>query len=222
VNRRSNYAGRLFAVVLTTIVVVAGCNSAAPPSFAPFVTPTPTPTMTPLPTPPVTPTPELTPTPLATETPSASPSATEAPSAPAGAACTGTATLQDLLLEAVGKLHFQLYCAVLPKGWFFTAVEYKQPNGGYLKISYKNNRGATINVGEGNFCPAMTCWPVDSTIGAASFGDLPGTLVVADATPIYGVYVDPNTNHSYSIFGKGMTQAQFTAIAAAMIQVPTP
>jgi hypothetical protein len=226
-DRFSIRAGRSAVVFLATIVIAAGCSSSVQPTVT-VVTPTPTasPTATPLPTPKITPSPKPTPTavPSASASPAASPS--DSPTADASAStasCTGSADHQAFYLEAASKLMFDVYCAALPKGWWLQDGEYKQPNGGKLTLIYKNSAGAVIEIGEGNFCSdPSTCWPVDSTIGTGSFGPLSGTLVVASAGPVYGVYVGDHTALSYTIRGKGLTQAKFTAIAAAMVKVAKP
>jgi hypothetical protein len=137
-------------------------------------------------------------------------------------ACTGTADHQAFFADAAAKLPFDVYCAALPAGWWLQTANYQQPNGGLVVVSYKNTAGATIEISEGNFCSVAPsiCWAVVSTVGTASFGPLPGTLVVASATPVYGIYVGANTTHSYVITGRGMTQAKFVAIAAALVKVP--
>ncbi|HEX7490271.1 MAG TPA: hypothetical protein VF337_01040, partial [Candidatus Limnocylindrales bacterium] len=121
--------------------------------------------------------------------------------------------------EASNALSFDVYCAVLPSSWWLSATEYRQPDGGYMTISYKNNSGAVITVGEGNFCAGVaTCWDSASDLGSASFGDLPGSLKTL-AGGQFAVFVNPRTSLAYQITGKGMSQAAFVAMAAAMVKV---
>jgi len=122
-------------------------------------------------------------------------------------------------VEAAGVLGFDVYCAALPTSWWLQATEYKQPDGGYLTIQYKNNSGGQIDVGEGNFCAgAPDCWTSASDLGAANFGDRAGQLKQL-AGGQYAVFVDAGTTHGYRIIGKGMSQSDFVAMAAAMVKV---
>jgi len=243
-NRQSIYSTRLGVLVLVTVFVIAGCNAASRPTATEVgSTPTPTPTTAPTTAPTAAPSAtaaEATAAPSATAAPaSAAPSATAAPAASATAAplvspaasaapssvagtCTGTADHLAFFADAAAMLPFNVYCAVLPAGWWLQTAEYKQPNGGFVVVSYKNTAGATVEISQGNFCAVdpSICWAVVSTTGTASFGPLPGTLVLASATPVYGIYVGANTTRSYVIKGSGMTQAKFVAIAAALVKVP--
>jgi hypothetical protein len=159
-------------------------------------------------------------TPAATAAPSDTPIASAAPSSVAGA-CTGTADHQAFFADAAAKLPFDVYCAVLPAGWWLQSADYQQSNSGAVNVVYKNTPGATVSLHEGNFCAdPSTCWVIVSTVGSASFGPVAGSLVVASATPVYGVYVGPHTTRSYVITGSGLTQAKFVAIAAALVKVP--
>ena len=77
-----------------------------------------------------------------------------------------------------------------------------------------------LTLGAGAIFGILKGWVIVSTVGSASFGPVAGSLVVASATPVYGVYVGPHTTHSYVITGSGLTQAKFVAIAAALVKVP--
>jgi len=226
-NRKAKYAARLGALVLATVVVLAGCKTASPVTQPPTATSTPTPAATPTATPSSTAAPSAVETPTAvpeataTAAPSATAAASAAPSSVAGL-CSGTADQQAFFAAAAAKLPMDVYCAVIPAGWWLASANYQQPNGGLLVAGYKNNAGATVEISQGNFCTTTpsTCWAVVTTIGTGKFGPLSGTLVTASATPVYGIYVGANTTHSYVITGQGMTQAKFVAIAAAIVKVP--
>jgi hypothetical protein len=205
------------AAVAAIVVALAGCSKAAATQKLAILTPTPRPTPTATPAP----------TPTATSSASASASAsgsiapTETPAGTTGpvGACTGTAEHLAFFAEAAGQLKFDVYCAALSAKWWLTATEYKMPNGGYLTISYKNSSGGLITVGEGNFCAgAPLCWSSASDLGTANFGDKAGSLKQLSGGQ-YAVFVDPGTTHGYQIVGKGVSQADFVAIAAAMVKV---
>ena len=201
--------------VLATVAALAGCTSTAATPVVIFVTPAPA---TPTPTPTATPTPAATPT--ATPTPAAPPTPTPSPTS-AAAGCTGTADNRDFFLVAASKLHFDIYCAVLPGGWWVDSGSYVLPNGGYMEAEYKNAGGAGLEIREGSWCPpAKVCIAPGATIGPASFGGLAGTLYVNGAS--YTLQVGTSAIQRYFMVGHGMTQAQFTAWAAAMLKVPKP
>jgi hypothetical protein len=224
------------AAVVAFALAVSACSSSLVAPTPPPATPTAEATETPsdTPSPEVTPTPmpsaqasqSSTPTPAVTPTPTPVPSSigSAAPTASSpAAACTGTADHQAFFAEASSKLNFDVYCAVLPSGWFLQSAAYELPNGGKLTISYKGPGGATISVSEGAFCTtsAADCSPHVSIRGTAAFGDRPGMLDVLSTPPdVLIVYVDPGTNAGYSISGNNVTQARFVAIAAALSKVP--
>jgi hypothetical protein len=213
------------AVALGLILAVVGCAKAAPTKGPVVVTPTSRATPTAEITAEPTPSPTASPTAKASAKASATAVATSTSTATgtavgSGLACTGTAEHLAFFVEAANALTFNIYCAVLPSSWWLSAIEYRQPDGGYLAISYKNLSGGVITVGEGNFCAgASACWASASDLGTASFGDKSGLLKQLSGGR-YAVFVDPGTASGYQITGKGMSQADFVAMAAAMAKVP--
>ena len=217
---------RKSALALAACLMLAGCSSAAPTPITVYVTPAPTITpiiiyVTPAPTPTEAPTDTTMAT--ATPTPSVTPSPAASPTS-AAARCTGNASNKAFFVEAASKEPFDVYCAVLPSSWWLESGALTLPNGGTVTVNYKNAAGARIGIMEGAFC---TLSPADcssrmSTIGPASFAGLPGTLVVIATGITWGIYVDPGTMHAYTFYGRGMTQAQFVAWAAAVVKVPRP
>jgi hypothetical protein len=208
-------------VALGLVLAVVGCSKAAPTKQV--VAPTPTAEASA--TVEITDQPSLAPTDTPAPSPSAAASSTPAPTptpastAGAGIACTGTAEHLAFFAEAANALNIGVYCASLPSSWWLSATEYKQPDGGYMTISYKNLSGGLITVGEGNFCPGVSaCWDSASDLGSASFGDMSGSLKML-AGGQFAVFVNPNTPGGYQMTGKGMSQADFVAMAAAMVKV---
>lgn len=224
-------------VVLTMAVAFVACGSSKAPGQPPAATPTPTETPTLAPTDTPTPTAESTPTeaPGSSATPtskakaSATPTAAAASATPtasgsaeptfsaAAAGCTGTAEHKAFFDSAAASLSFDVYCGALPSDWWLQAGQYA---GSQLTASYTNNKGWTVALGEGNFCPGLPdCWKSTSSLGSASFGSLSGSLKLISAGT-YGVFVNAGTTHGYRMIGKGMTQAQFKAWAEALIKIP--
>jgi hypothetical protein len=157
----------------------------------------------------------------ATATPTASPTPAASPTSRA-AACTGNASNKAFFAEAAENEPFDVYCAVLPSTWWLEAGQYTLPDGGRVGAYYKNAAGSLVQIAEGAYCTTSpaACSPHISVIGPASFGGLAGTLEVMAAGPIWAIYVAPGTTHAYAMIGKGMSQAQFVAWAAAARKVP--
>jgi hypothetical protein len=219
-------------VAICAGALVAACSASTPTPVTVFVTASPLIVYV---------TPEPTPTPAATATPTEAPSATIVASAESSAGATETATLapgasptsraeacsgnqtnKDFFAEAAAKEKFAVYCAVLPTKWWIQSGKYTLPNGGYVVLGYKNSAGGIIEFDQGAYCltsPAA-CSPHIATIGPVPLGDMTGILTVIDATPTYGIFVAPGTTHAYAFAGRGMTQAQIKAWAAAIIKVP--
>ncbi len=219
---------------LALVLVLSACSNTlvaptpTPPNQSPSAGSTDTPgpsadvTATPVSTPKPTPTSAAKPTPTATPTPVASGSSTPNPSSPASA-CSGSPEHQAFFAEASSKLPFDVYCAVLPTGWFLQTASYELPNGGKLTVSYKGPGSATLALSEGAYCVTSSaeCSPHVSIRGTAAFGDKPGMLDVLSTPPdVLVVYVDPGSSQGYSIIGTNLTQAKFVALAAALSKVP--
>ena len=191
--------------LLAMVAALAGCASAAAtPAASSTATAAPTPTMAATPTA----------TAAVTPTPAASPTS-------AAAVCTGSAENQAWFVDAASDLDFDVYCAVLPSGWWLDSASYVLPAGGYLEAEYKNSGGAELGVREGGWCPpGYACIGPGATIGPASFDGLAGTLYLNNTTYTLqvGTYADP----AYLMIGHGMSQDQFVAWAAAMLKVPKP
>jgi hypothetical protein len=191
---------------LAMIAALAGCSSTAPTPLVIVLTPSPA-ASTPAPTPTVAPTP--------TATEAATPTPTPTPTSAAGA-CTGTPEHQAFFVQAAASLPFDVYCAVLPSSWWLDSASYK---GNFLEVEYKNAAEAGLMIWEGAWCPPDAwCVGPGAVIGPASFDGLAGTLYSMDTA--YIIEVGTSVNQEYVLFGRGMSQAQFVAYAAAVVKVP--
>jgi hypothetical protein len=216
---------RSFAVLLTAIAVVfafGACKSnSGPTPIIIVVTPSPSPEVTPTEEPTATPTGEATETPTEEATPTAVLTPVPGGYHPA-TDCSGSPDNQNFYQSAADGLSVDIYCPVFPAGWYVngTASWHGNP-AAQLVAPYKGPGGATITIKEGAFCTAgaSACAPKDTIIGAAVFGDRAGTLVSLGPGAGYAIYVDANSTHAYEITGNGLTQANFVAIAAALIKV---
>jgi hypothetical protein len=236
------YRGRLPGLVLAlgACATIAGCAGSVPTPVVVYVTPATTPSplivyVTPGPTATAAATavPTEASTATAEATAEASAEATAGPSVPPTLApgasptsraegCSGNQTNKDFFAEAAAKERFDVSCAVPPTKRRVQGGEWTLPNGGKVVLGYKNSAGALIEFDQGNFCTTSpaACSPHISTIGSVALGDMTGTLTLIDAAPTFAIYVAPGTAHAYAFAGRGMTQAQFKAWAAALIKVP--
>jgi hypothetical protein len=209
-------AARGGALLLAAAVALAACGGATITPEIIYVTPAP-PSETPTPEPTATPTPTPTPEPTPTPTPTPSPTS-------AAARCTATPEQRAYLADAAAVLKFDVYCAVLPSGWWLDQAQYSQSNGGVFTATYRSTAGHLVGLSEGRICGDMsTC--LDgylSVVGPALYGDLAASLYVVDALPTYGVYVSPHHAPAYAIYGHGMSQSQLKSFAAALVKVPKP
>jgi hypothetical protein len=224
INRRFRVVAMGAAAAL--LIAVAACSSAkTTPTLAPTASPSPsaseTATDTPTPTPTSTDTPFVAPTDTPVSSPTAvvtiapTPTPTPTPSGPAGG-CSGLDTNKAWWAAESPHFKFTVYCGVMPGGWYFSTAsdDYKI---GKIYAKYKGPAGAFLTINEGAFCTSACS--TGTSIGSAKFGDLTGGLYSLP-TGGYAIYVDPGTAHGYSAVGTGMTQATFTNLAAALMQVP--
>lgn len=216
------------AVVLAMALMLGGCVASSPTPIVVYVTPAPADTSTDTSAPAEsaapagsqTAAPGATSTPAATATPAPSSSPSASPTSAAGT-CTGTADNQAFFVEAATNLSFNVYCAVLPSSWWLQTGSYVGTSGGYMEAEYKSSGGADFEIREGAWCPPdKACVAPGATIGPASFAGMAGTLYLNNTT--YTLRVGTAANPTYFMVGYGMSQAQFVAWAAALIQVPKP
>jgi hypothetical protein len=213
------------AAVMAALAVVAGCSGSTnpwPPTPSPvivYVTPavTPSPVLVYVTPAPAQPTPEV--TPEATTAPSPTP--VTAPTSRASG-CTGNDTNKAFFADAAADLRFDVYCAVLGRGWWVDGGSYQLPDGGVLSVHYRNSAGAAFYVFEGAFCTTSpsACSTHIAVLGPASFGGLAGTMYQVNSVPVYSIHTAPGTTHDYNIASKGLTPAGLAAVAAAFIRVP--
>jgi hypothetical protein len=156
------------------------------------------------------------------ESPSPAPSPTAPPAAPAvpSTACTGSADNHAFWATVAAKMAWDVYCPVLPSGWYVGDGTYDLSAGGMVQMMLKGPGGATLSMSEGAFCTgdAATCSPHSTVLGSASFGDLPGSLdTLADGS--LALYINPGTRVGYMLTETGLSQAGFVSIAANLAKV---
>jgi hypothetical protein len=154
---------------------------------------------------------------------SGAPSGSAEPSAsavPGGAdACSGNDANRAFYANLARSVSWQVFCAVLPKGWFVSSGLYRLANGGKLLISYKGPGGATLSLSEGAFCAdGSGCVPAGSDAGDAAFGSLSGTLVTVDAGG-FAIVAARGQTPSWLMVTQGLDQATTVSLGAALAEV---
>jgi hypothetical protein len=181
-------ARRALVSITAVALLVAACGGTATPTPAPSRppatpsasdgVPTGEPTVEPTdePTPPGEPTPEPTLDP--TDEPTDEPS--EEPSPPGGTAdeCTGSDDNRAFYVGVADAVTWDVYCPVLPAGWFVDAGDFRLSGGGRMDIAYKGPGGRRIEIRQGTYCAGDTgCIPAGPDAGTASYGGRAARLV---------------------------------------------
>jgi len=174
------------------------------------------------PAPPESTAPESTePPPSEPESASAPPSGAPSDEVSIAAACSGSDDNRDFFADAAAALDWSVYCAVLPRGWFVGAGEYRLRGGGSLTITYKGPGGATFQLQEGAVCgDADGCafHGDGAAAGDAPFGDKTGSLVaLSDGT--WALVVDAGAPVEWVATGSGIDENQFRGLAADLAVV---
>ena len=118
--------------------------------------------------------------------------------------------------DAAAALDWNVYCALLPSGWFVDSGEYRQAGGGRLEIAYRGPGGAHLELHEGAFCADTAgCIPPGTESGDATFGDLAATLIATDDGG-WAATTEPNGGMSWLAIGSGVNEAAFRSITDAL------
>jgi hypothetical protein len=220
-------AGRVLVVLLVAGALVAACGGTAspPPSASPTpapgsTSPAPTDAATPAPTDDATPSAELTPseepTEEPTDEPTASPGATASPGS--AAACAGNDNNRAWFESLARAVDWDVYCPVLPAGWFVVTGNYSLRGGGKMDITYRGPSGQRLEILEGAYCAGVTgCPPAGPDGQAASFGNRPAQLLGAAGGGWVVVATGGDVN--WQATGIGMDGPTLAAHTAAFVLV---
>lgn len=222
---------RLAVLLVAASLVTAACN--ATPSSTPTPSPTPevstpassepsgssaTPTS---PGPATSPTPSPSPGESSAGSASPSPGSSTAPlpNPNPAAACSGSDRNRDFFAAVAQAVDWDVYCAVLPGGWYVDQGTYRLAGGGRLEIAYTGPGGARFELREGAFCSdASGCVPPGTEAGEAVFGNRRGTLVeLTDGG--WAVVVDRGARISWLAVGVGLERDAFLDLAARLALV---
>ena len=152
----------------------------------------------------------------ATPFPAASPS----PRPGSADACSGTAENRDFYSALATSVAWNVYCPVLPPGWFVASGSYRLSNGGQLTITYRGPAGASLEVREGGYCSGQSgCIPTGTDSGSASFGDLPARLVDLGNGSLLVLAAPPGSDAAWQATGTGMDGPTLAGYTVAFARV---
>ena len=147
------------------------------------------------------------------------PTASPSPRPGSADACSGTAENRDFYVALAGSVAWDVYCPVLPPGWFVESGSYyRLSNEGQLSITYRGPDGGRLVVREGSYCAAVPdCIPTGPDAGTASFSDRPARLVEAEGGAWLVVAEGGDVN--WEAKGTGMDGATLSGFTAAFARV---
>jgi hypothetical protein len=158
-------------------------------------------------------------TPGATESPGETPGATASPGG--AAACTGSRDNRAFYAGVAAAVAWDVYCPVLPAGWFVDTGSFRASGGGRMEISYRGPGGQRLEIREGFFCGDQAgCLPAGPGDGSASFGDRAATLHDG-GDGSWLVAADAGDGLAWDARGTGMDGAALAAYTAAFARVET-
>jgi hypothetical protein len=159
-----------------------------------------------------TPSPPASGEPLATASPSPSPGSADA--------CSGTAENRDFYAALAASVTWDVYCPVLPSGWYVESGSYRLSNGGQLSITYRGPGGAHIVIQEGNYCAgASDCVPTGTDAGGARFGDRDARLLDLGGGTGVVLVVPAGADAGWQATGSGIDGPALAAYTAAFARV---
>jgi hypothetical protein len=149
----------------------------------------------------------------------ATPPASSEPGSSPSAGCSGTDNNRDFFAAIAEAVEWDVYCAVLPAGWFVDGGTYRLPAGGWLDVTYRGPADGRLTLREGAFCTEDgDCVPSGTDVGAAPFGDREGTLVAAD-DGTWSIAVDRGAEIAWLATGSGLDEGTFRGFAERLVRV---
>jgi len=156
--------------------------------------------------------PQASETPLPTVSPSPGPGSADA--------CSGTAENRNFYAALAASVAWDVYCAVLPPGWFVDSGSYRLSNGGQLSITYRGPAGARLVVREGSYCAGVpACIPSGTDAGSARFGDRDARLLDLGGGSWVVVVASPGVDVGWQATGSGMDGPTLAGYTAAFARV---
>ena len=217
-NHRSDGRRKLLALFAVALVALWACDSAGP---------TGTPGTTSQASAPALETPagssDSEPTNAATPSDGGPPTASANPepgpsdgSPPVGGAtaCSGSDENRDFYASMAAAVAWDVYCPVLPAGWFVDDGQYRLAEGGWMEISYDGPGEASVLLRQGMACVEPDdCVPAGQEVGETALGGRSAVLVAGDDGS-WTVVADRGARPSWVLVLHGMTEPEARQLAA--------
>lgn len=156
--------------------------------------------------------PQASETPLPTVSPSPGPGSADA--------CSGTAENRNFYAALAASVAWNVYCAVLPPGWFVDSGSYRLSSGGRLSITYRGPNGARLVIREGSYCAGLPdCIPSGTDVGSARFGDRDARLLDLGSGSWLVVVAPAGADVDWQATGSGMDGPALAGYTAAFARV---
>ncbi|MFL5681328.1 MAG: hypothetical protein ACJ77B_12085 [Chloroflexota bacterium] len=138
-------------------------------------------------------------------------------------ACTGTDDNRLFFETVASKVHWDVYCAVLPAGWHVVTGSYRLAGGGKVEIAYKGPGGARIELHEGAFCTDSNgCVPDGVERDRGQFGDR-DAQVFATPDGAVSVVADRGEQISWVALATGVAESDVRDYLSSLAMVaPAP
>jgi hypothetical protein len=115
---------------------------------------------------------------------------------------------------------WDVYCAVLPPGWFVDSGSYRLSNGGQLSITYWGPAGARLVVREGSYCAGVpNCIPSGTDAGSARFGERDARLLDLGSGSWLVVVASAGVDVGWQATGSGIDGPALVGYTAAFARV---
>ena len=148
------------------------------------------------------------------------PSAGPSPRPGSADACSGTGANRDFYTALAASVAWDVYCPVLPPGWFVATGSYRLSGGGQLTITYRGPGDARLAIREGAICAGRPgCVPAGPEVGIARFGDLDALLLdPGDGSSVVAV-ASPAGDVGWQATGTGLDGPTLAGYTAAFARV---
>lgn len=153
-------------------------------------------------------------TPTGTAEPTSEPTASAGPPGYA-TECSGNSANRSFFADVAAVVAWDVYCGVVPDGWFVESGNYRLRDGGQLTIAYRGPDGSRLELREGAFCVDGSCAPSGQASGTGAFGDRTGSFVDLEGGG-YAVVVDPGEAVTWLAVGANLDEATFRQLAGAL------
>lgn len=135
-------------------------------------------------------------------------------------ACSGTAENRDFYGALAASVTWDVYCPVLPVGWFVESGSYRLSSGGQLSITYRGPDGARLVIREGSYCAGSSaCVPTGTDAGSARFGDRDARLLDIGSGSWLVVVTPAGADVDWQATGSGMDGPGLGGYTAAFARV---